>query len=117
MQKIDANLGSAVYYCANFKNIWNRIDLKTITKKLNLPQFSMKKTRGRPRKLVSILEEIFKRQFFDYLIDVSLKSIAERFESFKAHSEKFSFLYDFKDFQVKLTMEFFGIHAWVLKKR
>ena len=43
--------------------------------------------------------EYFRKHFFEYLIDVTLNSLTERFVALKNHNDLFSFLYDISKFR------------------
>lgn len=46
-----------------------------------------------------VSNEQFEREVFSYIIKVAMDSLSDRFEALKNHSELFSFLYDFEQYE------------------
>lgn len=104
LQKIETNVATSIfllrdineflasYLTSGYEKV---IEEATIIADGNeIPATFFCRRRGRPRNIDP--EEAFKTEFFEFMINVAQNSIKDRFESLEAHSETFSFLYEFE---------------------
>lgn len=108
MQRIDMNLSGVETLLADIREFlveykesgYERAiaDATEIANEMEIPANFVQTRRGRPRNEPVDPEELYKQQFFDFIIDVASKSIDERFEVINSHSKLYSFLYEYEQF-------------------